>query len=277
MLDEAQARRASACSRISLRRRSLLQAQIEALRAGRDSLLDAYRVVKRSFLEATDALAQVEARAAAERAAHEHDTYDGERGDELADTSGALAAGDIDTDVVDAAVEAAAAADAEHAEPRRRRRRRCRPRRRRLAVRPHSRRARSRPTIEPAAAPSRRRPSPRPRRGRAAAEAEPRTDAEAGRRARAAPSEPAPDARRRVAARRRASVLDPLLVAVAKRAKRAAQDDQNALLDAVRRHKGRPTAAQVLVPEADLLHGVGRGAAGGARRGLRRRSRRGRR
>ncbi len=31
-----------------------------------------------------------------------------------------------------------------------------------------------------------------------------------------------------------------------KRAKRAAQDDQNALLDAVRRHKGRPTAGQVL-------------------------------
>jgi hypothetical protein len=51
---------------------------------------------------------------------------------------------------------------------------------------------------------------------------------------------------------RRATVLDPLLGTVAKRAKRAAQDDQNALLDAVRRHKGRPTAAQVLVPEADL-------------------------
>jgi hypothetical protein len=42
-------------------------------------------------------------------------------------------------------------------------------------------------------------------------------------------------------------------VAVAKRAKRVAQDDQNALLDAVRRHKGRPTAAQVLKPEPELL------------------------
>jgi hypothetical protein len=51
---------------------------------------------------------------------------------------------------------------------------------------------------------------------------------------------------------RRAGVLDPLLTVAAKRAKRAAQDDQNALLDAVRRHKGRPTAAQVLVPEAEL-------------------------
>ena len=38
------------------------------------------------------------------------------------------------------------------------------------------------------------------------------------------------------------ALAHPLL----KRAKRAAQDDQNALLDAVRRHKGRPTAAQVL-------------------------------
>jgi len=72
-------------------------------------------------------------------------------------------------------------------------------------------------------------------------------------------------------------MLDPLLATVAKRAKRAAQDDQNALLDAVRRHKGRPTAAQVLSPDSDLLaawvgvtrdaideaYGGGRVAAGG--------------
>ena len=51
----------------------------------------------------------------------------------------------------------------------------------------------------------------------------------------------------------RSSVLDPLLVTLAKRAKRAAQDNQNALLDAVRRHKGRPTAAQVLTPESEVL------------------------
>ena len=46
------------------RRRSLLQAQVEELRQGRDRLLEAYRVVKRTFLDATEALAQVEARAA---------------------------------------------------------------------------------------------------------------------------------------------------------------------------------------------------------------------
>ena len=76
---------------------------------------------------------------------------------------------------------------------------------------------------------------------------------------------------------RRAEVVDPLLVAVAKRAKRAAQDDQNALLDAVRRHKGRPTAAQVLTPEPELLAAWVSGDPGGDRRRVSRRSGRGRR
>ena len=49
---------------------------------------------------------------------------------------------------------------------------------------------------------------------------------------------------------RRSSGLDPLLGPLLKRAKRRAQDDQNALLDAVRRHKGRPHADQVL-PELE--------------------------
>src|SRR6478752_3600882 len=48
------------------RRRMLLQAQIDELRAGRDRLLDSYRVVKRTLNDATEALVQVEARAAAE-------------------------------------------------------------------------------------------------------------------------------------------------------------------------------------------------------------------
>jgi DivIVA domain-containing protein len=50
------------------RRRMLLQAQIDELRAGRDRLLDSYRVVKRTLGDATDALVQVEARAARELA-----------------------------------------------------------------------------------------------------------------------------------------------------------------------------------------------------------------
>jgi cell division septum initiation protein DivIVA len=50
------------------RRRMLLQAQIDELRAGRDRLLDSYRVVKRTLNDATEALVQVEARAAQELA-----------------------------------------------------------------------------------------------------------------------------------------------------------------------------------------------------------------
>ncbi len=50
------------------RRRMLLQAQIDELRAGRDRLLDSYRVVKRTLGDATEALVQVEARAAHELA-----------------------------------------------------------------------------------------------------------------------------------------------------------------------------------------------------------------
>jgi hypothetical protein len=70
--------------------------------------------------------------------------------------------------------------------------------------------------------------------------------------------------------------IEPLLGPLLKRAKRTTQDDQNALLDAVRRHKGRPNAAQVL-PDldallaswtavlreaADVAYGAGREAAG---------------
>ena len=50
------------------RRRLLLQAQIDELRAGRDRLLDAYRVVKRTLGDATEALVQVEVRAGHELA-----------------------------------------------------------------------------------------------------------------------------------------------------------------------------------------------------------------
>ena len=48
-------------------RRTLLTEQIAELRTGREKLLEAYRVVKRSYLDATEALAHVEGRAAVER------------------------------------------------------------------------------------------------------------------------------------------------------------------------------------------------------------------
>jgi DivIVA domain-containing protein len=65
------------------RRRELLSGQLEELRSGRDELLDAYRIVKRTFLEATEALAQVEARATAGRPV---------AGTDPADLAGAVAA-----------------------------------------------------------------------------------------------------------------------------------------------------------------------------------------
>ena len=81
----------------------------------------------------------------------------------------------------------------------------------------------------------------------------------------------------------RRSALGGLL----KRAKRRAQDDQNALLDSVRRHKGRPTSEQVLTPAdvalddwmkvlrdaVDRAYGAGRVAAGRGQRAGERRSR----
>src|SRR6185436_14026358 len=52
MLDEAKSTRERVLADL-FRRRGLLQAQVDELRSGRDNLLDAYRVVKRTFLEAT--------------------------------------------------------------------------------------------------------------------------------------------------------------------------------------------------------------------------------
>ena len=242
MLDEAKSTRERVLADL-FRRRGLLQAQVDELRGGRDHLLDAYRVVKRTFLEATGALAQVEARAA-ERAAtpttdDDTDTLDVDARAEIDIDAGAISVDEepapsddgetTDPNLADVdslfariraghaeATVAAAPSDAvdETGEPN--------------AAAPEEPVAvPASPTAEPPAAP--------PAAGSGADHApEPGTAADAWR-------------------AQRAEMLDPLLASVAKRAKRAAQDDQNALLDAVRRHKGRPTAAQVLSPESDLL------------------------
>ncbi len=248
MLDEAKAARERVLGDL-VRRRALLNGQIEALRAGRDRLLDAYRTVKGTFLEATEALAQVEARAAVERStsaepfdiaaeiAAEIDKLDdgvaagtgaeaGEPGTEPAaigedggDADGegvqvvpASEAGDSDADV------ATALADVD------------------------SLFARLRAGHDEAA----------PGDATQAIEA---VDAGAGAEVaaepevRSAPTVVAPGAPRRSADEwraLRAKALDPLLPMLLKRAKRRAQDDQNGLLDSVRRHKGRPTSQQVL-------------------------------
>ena len=261
MLDEAKATRERVLADL-LRRRTLLQAQIEELRSGRDNLLDAYRVVKRTFLEATGALAQVEARAAAERAAHHVSAGEVDQPDELTDAP-AIEGGEVDGERRETAETAGSAPDAGdptdpsladvdslfariragHAE---------------VAVEPpvESMPAESMPAepasaeSTPAAAASTTPDAPGP-----AADASAETNGAGPSNAVEAEAEAPPVPPTAVEAWRaqRSGVLDPLLVTVGKRAKRAAQDDQNALLDAVRRHKGRPTSAQVLAPESDLL------------------------
>ena len=71
MANEVQGLRNRVMSDLMRRRRSALM-QVEQLQAGRDRLLEAYRVVRRTLDEATDSLerAEADARAAAEAAAH---------------------------------------------------------------------------------------------------------------------------------------------------------------------------------------------------------------
>src|SRR4051794_18691077 len=237
MLDEAKAARERVLGDL-VRRRALLNAQIEVLRRGRDHLLDAYRNVKRTFLEATEALGEVEARAAAERS-----TTTGEPLDIAAEIAaeiealdrddGVMGAGaDVDIDFVDAearADEPASGDDDDHDD--------------RTAgaladVDSLFARLRSNHTAPAPAAVGTKTP--------------PAEDGEAA----AADQEPAAGDEPTVTASEwreiRARAIDPLLGPLLKRAKRIAQDDQNALLDAVRRHKGRPSASQVL-PELDAL------------------------
>jgi DivIVA domain-containing protein len=257
MLDEAKSTRERVLADL-FRRRGLLQAQVDELRGGRDNLLDAYRVVKRTFLEATEALAQVEVRAA-ERASHPpevvaHDDADVDVAGDM-DVAAEIEAGvETDTDS-SAATAAAAGADATDAGLANVDSLFARIRAGQVEATPEvppseavdeTGEAVSAPDTAPTEAPATEEivdlaEDPEPAADDAAT---PEAEAEEA----AAPAS-AVDAWRA----QRAEVVDPLLVAVAKRAKRAAQDDQNALLDAVRRHKGRPTSAQVLAPEPEFL------------------------
>lgn len=254
MLDEAKAARERVLGDL-VRRRALLKGQIEALRAGRDHLLDAYRTVKGTFLDATEALAQVEARAAVERTASgseaidiaaeiaaEIEKLDGPVSTELADANGAegpVGAGGAETDGGEATAAETEVAETEVAT---------------ALADVDTLFARLRAGHDEAAT----------------ADA-PRAAVDSGAEVPAGPRCTAEEWRTR-----RAKTIDPLLPALLKRAKRRAQDDQNALLDSVRRHKGRPSAQQVLsdsvasrdawakvLREAlDRAYGSGRTAAG---------------
>jgi len=224
MLDEAKAARERVLGDL-IRRRSLLSAQIEALRAGRDRLLDAYRTVKRTFLDATGALAQVEARAAEERSASTG---------EVVDLAEAIAAeiekldsgdgGEADAGAATELVSDDGTGDGESVQ----------------LVSPAGDGDDSETAVETALADV----DSLFARLRAGHEDDATDDAAAGPRVNAAEWRSL-----------RAKAIDPLLPVVLKRAKRRAQDDQNALLDAVRRHKGRPQAEQVL-SDADAALGA---------------------
>lgn len=288
MLEEARAARERVLGDL-VRRRALLAAQVEELRGGRDRLLDAYRVVKRTFLEATEALVQVEARVAQERAAGTGESIDIEAevaaevaaldalaGDGAGDGEGeevtevlVMTETDVDEDATVTEAEAVvevAAVDDERGEG-----------------------AEGGPTLADVDS-----LFARLRAGQEDATAAPAATAAATTTATSAAdapldltelAEPMPLDGVRAASstgadewrHRRSEAVDPLMSSAVKRAKRAAQDDQNALLDAVRRHKGRPTAEQVLTAEdaflsrwADVLrpaidsaYASGRVAAGG--------------
>jgi DivIVA domain-containing protein len=268
MLEEARSARERVLTDLA-RRRGLLQAQVEELRQGRDRLLEAYRVVKRTFLDATEALAHVEARAATGRTlAPVHEGPAPEGGD--ASHEGAehvVASSDIVVDIVleegaEAMPEASAAtvpgppdlADVDSLFAR---------------IRAGQTQAEVDAAIDEVA------PSDVPERPApediAVEAAGPGSEADAAERPDTA-AQSASDAWRS----RHHAAVDPLVAPLVKRAKRAAQDDQNTLLDAVRRHKGRPSSHQVLRTDdalvaawSDVLktaldeaYGAGREAAG---------------
>lgn len=300
MLDEARAARERVLADLG-RRRQLLQAQVEELRQGRDRLLDAYRVVKRTFLDATEALSQVEARAATGRVPH------GPEAGELHVTTGEIApvlGPEPPVEAAPAAAEESAGAPPGVTET-------AAPEPAAGAVVPEPALV-PEPVVEPepehSASETRamtdvdslfarlRAGQPEETAPAGGAEAEPvaagleepvggageisladeeAAEGAAGAAAATGASETSPTEAWR---ERYGAATEPLLAPLAKAAKRSAQDDQNALLDAVRRHKGRPASAQVLPDEAsaretwkgvlraalDEAYGTGREAGGGS-------------
>jgi DivIVA domain-containing protein len=290
MLEEAKALRERVLADLG-RRRGLLQAQLEELRNGRDHLLEAYRVVKRTFLEATEALAQAEARAAAGKPLPSVEPTDvdaaiaAEEEAEAAalaptaapvsETETAATPGtdgvpepetQIELDGADVATEPTAMVDpgptaAEEAA--------------------NDTEAAESPGItgfnaageaeDPESAGALADVDSLFARIRAGAEqttAEAAVDAEAeavipesAENVQPLPDDDAPVEAiavdlvdpRETWRRQAAATLDPLVGPLVKQAKRTAQDEQNALLDALRRFRGRPSADQVLQSERDAF------------------------
>ena len=235
------------------RRRLLLQSQIDELRAGRDRLLDAYRVVKRTLGDATEALVQVETRAADELSGPpsslEVPPVDGELAALAGELTGEAGAPSVEVEALFARLREQNPAPAPIPEPK--------------------------PAVLHSPAPE---PPPRPTKPKSAYEQRQQAavidipEAEVPQSGTPEPERSGGEPRGNVPSKTdlsetertsneedsertshldtRASVLDPLARELGRKVKRALQDDQSSVLDRIRTVKGRPEASEVL-PSAE--------------------------
>lgn len=260
MVEEARAVRERVLADLA-RRRALMQAQLDELRGGREQLLDAYRVVKQTLADAITALSGVQAKAHAEGGIEiEPVPEDGiDFSLDADDGSDAAASAPDQASSEPAPVErvgpgdnpaSATAVDALFA--------RLKEERPEPQPQPEPEpEARPAPRAEPESAPEPE-PEPEPVPEPAANEDPPVIDApseapvsasvdlvsEEPVPARAAASAAAVEIPPELAARDEA--VAKVRSALGRRAKRALQDEQNELLDALRKAKGRPTAEAAL-------------------------------
>ncbi len=232
------------------RRRLLLQAQIDELRVGRDRLLDAYRVVKRTMGDATEALVQVEARAAHELSGppppSDVPPVDGELAALAGELTGESGAPSVEVEALFARLRSQSASNPvdETPEPE------------------------PEPVPEPEPEPV---PEPEPEEHiDLVAEAEVLVEPEPESESVAPEPEPEPEAGATdtdiadgpdgpdvaatsddAARAERARVLDPLQRELGRKVKRALQDEQNDVLDRLRTVKGRPNAEDLLPTRSD--------------------------
>jgi len=217
------------------RRRLVAATQVEQLRAGRERLLDAYRTVRRTLEEVTDDLqrADAEARAAAEAAGRRPPP---ELPAEIAQPIAEPEAEDAEPQV-EGAVGGADQPAAPEAPP--------------APEAAADEGARAVPAVEGVFA------KLRAQRAEEADAAEAPPDSAEAEAAPAEPPEPELEAEAPVSnadealLQEREAALQPIEANLARRLKRALQDEQNEILDKLRGAKGKPTAAGVLAtPEA---------------------------
>jgi DivIVA domain-containing protein len=245
MVDEARSVRERMLADLG-HRRGLLQAQVAELRSGRDHLLDAYRMVKRSFLEATDALAAVEARFAQSRPQPlDESEIEAALRPDAGEAASAELVESLEADAEALASERAAEADGDAT----------------AAAGRDDAAAAAVSEAPDASAPA----AVGDLFARIRAEAsdpvavgtdEPESDTDVAPEPSDAASpdpvsDPTPAAAPVAVTRpdpleRATAALGPVLASGARRAKRALQDEQNSVLDTLRRHKGRPQADAVL-------------------------------